>query len=119
MKKQILSIVFILALFLFSEIKVQATEVQEATLSVEVSLNSDVEPDTATVRFYVENSGTNLKEIKEKNDKIVNNAINEIKKKLNSNETVKTIAYRVNNVYSYKDKIRIFQLNKHRILQKV
>ncbi|MBR2069493.1 MAG: SIMPL domain-containing protein [Candidatus Gastranaerophilales bacterium] len=83
--------------------------IQESTISVDASANSDIEPDTLKVKFYVENSGTNLADIKAKNDKIVNSAINEIKKKLNSDESVKTIAFRVNNIYSYKDKIRIFQ----------
>jgi len=84
-------------------------DVQEATISADVSVNSDIAPDTATVRFTVENSGTNIADIKAKNDKIVNTAITEIKKKLTADESVKTITYRVNSVYSYKDKIRIFQ----------
>ena len=86
-----------------------ASEVQESTISVESTVNSDIEPDTVKIKFYVENSGTNLADIKNKNDKIVNAAINEIKKKLKANETIKTTAFRVNNIYSYKDKIRIFQ----------
>ena len=80
--------------------------VQESTISVDATANSDIEPDTLKVKFYVENTGTNLADIKTKNDKIVNNAITEIKKKLNQNESVKTIAFRVSNIYSYKDKIR-------------
>lgn len=83
--------------------------IQESTISVSANANSEVEPDTLRVKFYVENTGTNLADIKAKNDKIVNNAIGEIKKKLNAQESVKTIAFRVNNIYSYKDKIRIFQ----------
>jgi len=86
-----------------------AAEIQESTISVDASINTELEPDTAKIKFYVENSGTNLNDIKAKNDKIVNNAINEIKKKLNDKENIKTIAFRVNNIYSYKDKIRIFQ----------
>ena len=86
-----------------------SAEIQEATLSTDVSVNSDIAPDTATVRFQVENSGTNITDIKAKNDKIVNAAIAEIKKKLSADESVKTINYRVNSIYSYKDKIRIFQ----------
>lgn len=82
---------------------------QESVISVEASANSDIEPDTVKVKFYVENTGTNLNDIKAKNDKIVNTAVGEIKKKLNQNESVKTIAFRVNNVYSYKEKVRIFQ----------
>ena len=84
-------------------------ELQEATISADVSVNSDIAPDTATIRFTVENSGTNIADIKAKNDKIVNGAISEIKKKLTADETVKTITYRVNSIYSYKEKIRIFQ----------
>lgn len=83
--------------------------VQESTISVDATANSDVEPDTLKVKFYVENTGINLADLKAKNDKIVNAAIAEIKKKLKENESVKTIAFRVNNVYSYKDKVRIFQ----------
>ncbi len=83
--------------------------VMESTISVSANANSEIEPDTLKVKFYVENTGTNLADIKAKNDKIVNNAISEIKKKLGNNESVKTIAFRVNNIYSYKDKIRIFQ----------
>lgn len=84
-------------------------EIQEATISTDSSVNSDVEPDCALIRFSVENSGINLADIKAKNDKIVNNAINEIKKKLTQSDSIKTTTYRINNVYSYKDKIRIFQ----------
>ncbi len=83
--------------------------VQESTISVDSSINSDVEPDTLKVKFYVENTGTNITDIKNKNDKIVNSAIVEIKKRLGANESIKTIAFRVSNIYSYKDKIRIFQ----------
>lgn len=104
MKKLFLSL-FLLSM---SFIPVMA-EMQEATISTDVSVNSDIAPDTATIRFTVENSGMNIADIKAKNDKIVNSAINEIKKKLTADESVKTITYRVNSVYSYKDKIRIFQ----------
>ena len=83
--------------------------IQESTISVSAQAQGEYDPDTAKVKFYVENSGTNLADIKAKNDKTVNAAINEIKKKLNANETVKTIAFRVNSVYNYKDKVRIFQ----------
>ena len=104
MKKTLISLCLITMAFL----PVYA-EIQEATLSTDATVNSDIAPDTATIRFTVENSGTNIADIKAKNDKIVNTAINEIKKKLNADETVKTITYRVNSVYSYKEKIRIFQ----------
>ena len=113
MKKLFISLVALA----FSFIPVRA-EIQEATLSTDISVNSDIAPDTATIRFTVENSGTNIADIKAKNDKIVNNAITEIKKKLGKDDTVKTITYRVNSVYSYKDKIRIFQINLHRELHR-
>lgn len=86
-----------------------ATEAHESTISTEYSITTQAQPDTVTIKFYVENSGINLNELKEKNDKIVNSAINEIKKSLSQDETIKTITYRVNNIYSYKDKVRIFQ----------
>ena len=53
---------------------------QESTISVSANANSEVEPDTLKVKFYVENTGTNLTDIKAKNDKIVNAAVTEIKK---------------------------------------
>ena len=86
-----------------------AVEEMESIISVEASKTSEIAPDTATLRFYVENSGVNLSDLKEKNDKIVNTAINAIKAKLKPDESIKTPAFSVNNVYSYKDKIRIFQ----------
>ena len=86
-----------------------AVEEMESIISVEASKTSEIAPDTATLRFYVENSGVNLSDLKEKNDKVVNTAINAIKAKLKPDESIKTIAFSVNNVYSYKDKIRIFQ----------
>lgn len=84
-------------------------EQQESTINVDTTINREYAPDTAKIRFYVENSGMNLADLKEKNDKIVNEAITKIKAKLNSNEQIKTIAFSVRNVYSYKDKVRIFQ----------
>ncbi len=86
-----------------------AVEEMESIISVEASKTSEIAPDTATLRFYVENSGVNLSDLKEKNDKTVNTAINAIKAKLKPDESIKTIAFSVNNIYSYKDKIRIFQ----------
>ena len=99
------------ALFAFSLIftPVSGIEVQESTISIEASKVSEVAPDVAIIRFYVENSGVNLTDIKEKNDKTVNQAINAIKAKLSSDESIRTVAFSVNNIYSYKDKIRIFQ----------
>ena len=86
-----------------------ASDVIESVMNIEAQKVKEVAPDTATIRFYVENTGINLNDLKEKNDKIVNAAINAIKSKLNSDESVKTVAFSVNNVYSYKDKVRIFQ----------
>lgn len=106
--KKLFAFVLLSSLFLPSAI-IAEPAIQESTISVDATTNSDIEPDTLKVKFYVENTGVNLADIKTKNDKVVNNAINEIKKKLNANESVKTIAFRVNNIYSYKDKVRIFQ----------
>ena len=86
-----------------------ALENQESTLSVDYSMTKSVAPDTATIKFYVENTGLNVADLKEKNDKTVNDAITKIKAQLGEGEQVKTIAYSINNIYSYKDKIRIFQ----------
>lgn len=107
MKKQFLALA--LAATLILPLSTMAADVLESTISVDSTANSELAPDTAVIRFYIENSGTNLAEIKDKNDKIANTAIADIKKKLNKDETIKTIAFRVNNVYSYKDKVRIFQ----------
>ena len=90
-------------------VPVLSSEVLESVISVDASINREVAPDTAKIRFYVENSGTNLSDLKEKNDKTVNEAMNAIKTKLAQNENIKTIAFSVRNIYSYKDKIRIFQ----------
>ena len=81
----------------------------ESTISTEARISKEYAPDTVKIRFYVENSGTNINDIKQKNDKIVNDATNKIKAKLSSNESIKTIAYNINNVYSYKEKVRVFQ----------
>lgn len=81
----------------------------ESTVSTEARLSQEYSPDTVKIRFYVENSGLSINDIKQKNDKIVNEATTKIKAKLNSNESIKTIAYNINNVYSYKDKIKVFQ----------
>ena len=105
--KKLLALTILSSMLLPAVIAVEPA--QESTISVDASANSDVEPDTLKVKFYVENTGINLADIKTKNDKIVNGAIIEIKKKLNANESVKTIAFRVSNIYSYKNNIRIFQ----------
>ena len=99
----------LLSCMLLSPAIIAEPVIQESTISVDAQANSDVEPDTLKIKFYVENTGINLADIKTKNDKVVNAAINEIKKKLGTNESVKTIAFRVSNIYSYKDKVRIFQ----------
>ena len=99
----------IMSMMLFPCAIIAEPVIQESTISVDASANSDIEPDTLKVKFYVENTGINLEDIKLKNDKTMNTAVAEIKKKLNQNESVKTIAFRVSNIYSYKDKIRIFQ----------
>lgn len=84
-------------------------EIHESTISTDISVDREVVPDTAKIRFMVENSGLNLASIKEKNDKIVNDAISAIKAQLAQNESIKTIAFSVRNVYSYNDKVRKFQ----------
>jgi len=81
----------------------------ESLINTEASVNREIAPDTAKIRFQVENSGLNLSGLKEKNDKIVNNAIVAIKSQLKQDESIKTIAFSVRNEYSYKDKIRVFQ----------
>ena len=86
-----------------------AGEVRESLISTEASVNREVAPDTAKIRFSVENSGINLADLKAKNDKIVSSAIEAIKAKLTLQEQVKTISFNVRNIYSYKDKIRVFQ----------
>ena len=81
----------------------------ESTVSVDTRISKSYTPDTVKITFYVENSGLNISDIKQKNDKIVNDATTKLKSKLNTNETITTIAYSINNIYSYKDKVRIFQ----------
>lgn len=106
MKKFAVTLLIMSVLMPFSAL---ASEVNESILRVESSINTEVAPDTVKIRLFVDNSGINLNDIKEKNDKIVNEAISKIKGKLSSNESIKTISYRINSVYSYKDKIRMFQ----------
>ena len=102
---------FTLSLLLVSLIAIPCVAQEEkfSIISTDASINREIAPDTASIRFYIENSGTNLAEIKEKNDKAVNSAINVIKNNLSKDEQIKTIAFSVRNIYSYKDKIRIFQ----------
>ncbi len=96
--------VILMALFFFP-----ALAEMESTVSVDTRISKSFSPDTVKIRFYVENSGQNINDIKQKNDKIVNDATTKLKSKLNANETITTISYNINNIYSYKDKVRIFQ----------
>ena len=82
---------------------------EHSLINTEASINNEIEPDTAKIRFSVQNSGLNLDSIKEKNDKTVSDAINAIKANLNANESIKTTSFNVRNIYSYKDKVRVFQ----------
>lgn len=105
-KKLALSIVLCASLYLplfAEEVKFEPVIYSQGTFSDEVA------PDTARIKFYITNTGLNVSDIKEKNDKIVNDATTKIKAKLTNKEQIKTIAYSVRSVYSYKDKIRIFQ----------
>ena len=105
-KKFALSLIFMSALV----IPTFAQECcNESLINTEATVNREITPDTAKIRFQVENSGLNLSSLKEKNDKIVDAAIKAIKTQLNQNESIKTIAFSVRNVYSYKDKVRVFQ----------
>lgn len=109
MKKRLFALTLAMALSVPMFTIASENNQKESTLSTEYTINSDIAPDTVKIKFYVENQGINLADVKEKNDKTVNAAINEVKKKLGPNETIKTISFRVNNIYSYKDKVRIFQ----------
>ena len=93
----------------FASVGFCANEVQESLINTEATINREIAPDTAKIRFMVENSGLNLADLKEKNDKIVANAMNAIKANLVQNEQIKTISYSVRNIYSQKDKVSIFQ----------
>lgn len=104
-KKLILSALFIS--FIMSP--AISIENRESAISIDATVNNEVAPDCAKIRFSVEDSGVNLANLKEKNDKIVNDAINAIKTQLNKDETIKTTSFNVRNIYSYKDKIRVFQ----------
>ena len=86
-----------------------AADCQESIITTDATINREIAPDTAKITFMVENSGLNLAAIKEKNDKIVNDAMAAIKSQLATNESIKTIAFNVRNIYSYKDKVRVFQ----------
>lgn len=81
----------------------------ESIINSEATINREVAPDTVSIKFYVEDTGTNVQDVKAKNDKTVNAAIEAIKKVLGNDDSIKTISYSINNIYSYKDKVRIFQ----------
>ena len=102
-------IAFIVCMFAVCGIGFCEEQEKISTLNVDTSLTSDIMPDTAKIRFYVSNQGLNVQDLKEKNDKIAAKAIAEIKGKLSANEQIKTIAFRISNVYSYKEKVRVFQ----------
>ena len=84
MKKYLASI--LLATTLLMPVLANETTTKESTVSADYSLSTEIAPDTVKIKMYVENSGTNLKELKEKNDKIVSEAQNKIKAKLTSDE---------------------------------
>ena len=108
-KKLILTAVAVFAITPFCSPLLAEIESQISTLTSQGTVNTEIQPDTVKVRLYVENSGKNLSDIKDKNDKTVNTIINEIKKQLKNNESVKTVSFRVNDVYTYKDKTRVFE----------
>ena len=81
----------------------------ESVLNVSSTFEKEYTPDTAKVTFSLTNSGLDIKNIKEKNDKTIANVISLIKKELSEKETIKTTKYSINPIYSYKDKTRVFQ----------
>ena len=98
-----------LIVFSFASIAFCSNEVQESIINTEATVNQEIMPDTAKIRFTVENSGLNIADLKDKNDKVVSSAMNAIKATLAQNEQIKTIAFNVRNIYSQKDKITVFQ----------
>lgn len=82
---------------------------QESLLYANSRVEKEYMPDSALVSFSVKESGLSVKDIKQKNDKIINNAMTNIKKSLSNDETIKTTAFSINPVYSYKDKTRVLQ----------
>ena len=80
--------IVLLSLTLFMPALAIEPQVTESTISTDYSMNFEIAPDTVKIKMYVENSGTNLKELKEKNDKIVSDAQNKIKAKLSANESI-------------------------------
>ncbi|MBQ8848543.1 MAG: SIMPL domain-containing protein [Candidatus Gastranaerophilales bacterium] len=100
-------VLFLFTIFVLNP--VFANQIQESIINVDMQAKKEVAPDTAVIRFFVENSGINLADLKAKNDKIVSSAISNIKASLVEGEEIKTIAFSVRNIYNYKDKIRVFQ----------
>jgi len=82
---------------------------KESTINVESSVNKSVDVDTLTMKFYIVNYSMNIKETKDKNDKIAQNAVSKIKQKLSEKEYIKTIAYSISPVYNYANKKRTLQ----------
>ena len=70
-----------LSLTLLFPMATLADSVLESTISTEANQNREVAPDTVKIKFYIENSGMNLSDIKEKNDKLANDAITKINPK--------------------------------------
>ena len=106
MFKKLAIMLFVLS---FAPVSFCADDVQESILNTEATVNQEIMPDTAKIRFLVENSGLNVADLKNKNDNIVSNAMNAIKDILGQNEQIKTTSFDVRNVYSQKDKVSIFQ----------
>lgn len=101
-------------IFLFSTVLMLnfvsfAIEQNESVISSDGVVNENFAPDTARIRFYVENTGMNVADIKAKNDKTTTEAITKLKAVLKTNEEIKTIDFSIDSVYSYKDKVRVFQ----------
>ena len=101
--------VIVLSMFLFANIGFCAEHIKESLINLEATVNQDITPDAAKIRFTVQNSGLNLADLKEKNDKIAANAIKAIKANLTQNEQIKTTSFNVRSIYSHKDKITVFQ----------
>ena len=59
-----------------------AEEVTPPMINSSASYSEEFAPDTARIKFFVTNTGLNVNDIKEKNDKIVNDTTTKIKAKL-------------------------------------
>lgn len=82
---------------------------QESVMNVSSVYEREIAPDAVKISFSVTDSGLNIKDIKAKNDNTISNVLALIKKELGQNETVKTTAYSINPVYSYKERVKVFQ----------